>query len=108
MIRRKFHHREVALDLSKDDATERLIEARAAIRAEHEAVRWRFRLILIETVMIASTVLAAGIALDQPTTLVVRGALIVGAGCFLSGTFLIGLSGITGLLLSRYRRWRAK
>lgn len=108
MLKRKTHPDQFALDLSKDAVLERMIEARVAIRCENDAIRWRFRLILIETFMIASLVLVAGLALNQPTGLVVRGSLIVGAACFASGVMLIGLSGLTGHLLSAYRRWRQR
>jgi hypothetical protein len=108
MLNRKPHPDQFALDLSKDAALERMIEARVAIRAESAAIRWRFRLILIESVMITTLVLVAGLTLKQPTPLVLRGALIVGVGCLLSGVLLIGLSGVTGHLLSSFRRWRAR
>lgn len=113
MLKRKPPHNQMTFDLctfdsSKDAQLERMIEARVAIRAEAAAIRWRFRLILIETVMMAALVLAAGLALNQPHAMVVRGALIIGAACFASGVMLIGLSGATGLALSAYRRWRAR
>lgn len=85
---------------------ERMIEARVAIRAEADAIRWRFRLIVIETVMMASLVLAAGLVLKLPADLVLRGSAVVGAACLTSGVLLIGLSGLSGYLLSRWRRWR--
>jgi hypothetical protein len=108
MFHRKPHPDQMVFDLGKDAQLERMIEARVAIRAEAAAIRWRFRLIAIETVMMAALVLAAGFALHQPRAMVLRGALIVGAACFASGILLIGLSGVTGLLLSRFRRWRAR
>lgn len=106
MLARKPHPDQLDLDLTKDAQLERMLEARVAIRAEHDAIRWRFRLILIETAMIALLVLSAGLAMDQPAKIAVRSALLVGAGCFLSGILLIGLSGVTGYLLSWLRRWR--
>lgn len=108
MLKRKPHPDQFAFDLSKDAALERMIEARVAIRAENAALRWRFRLICIETVMIASLVLIAGLLLKQPTGLVVRGSLVVGGGCFASGVMLIGLSGLAGHLMSIYRQWRQR
>jgi hypothetical protein len=108
MLQRKPHPDQMTLDLSKDAQLERMIEARVAIRAEAAAIRWRFRLIMIETVMMASLVLAAGFALNQPPMMVVRSALIVGAACLASGFMLIGLSGATGLLVSAFRRWRVR
>lgn len=108
MFYRKPHPDQMTFDLSKDAELDRMIEARVAIRAEAAAIRWRFRLIMIETVMMASLVLAAGFALNQPHMMVVRSALIVGAACLASGLMLIGLSGATGLLVSAFRRWRAR
>lgn len=108
MLNRKPHPNQLAFDLSKDAALERMIEARVAIRAENAAIRWRLRLVLIETVMLGGLVLGAGLALQQPTRLVVRSALLVSAGCLASGLLLVGLSGITSLVFSRYRRWRGR
>lgn len=105
---RPTHPGQLDLDWSKDPEIERIIEARVAIRAEAAALRWRFRLIMIETVLMASLVLAAGITLKQPAGLVLRGAAIVGAACLASGLLLIGLSGLTGRLIARYRRWRSQ
>ncbi|QUT07677.1 hypothetical protein KFK14_09965 [Sphingobium phenoxybenzoativorans] len=105
---RPTHPDQIDLDWSKDPEIERIIEARVAIRAEAAALRWRFRLIMIETVLMASLVLAAGITLKQPAELVLRGAVIVGAACLASGLLLIVLSGLTGRLIARYRRWRGQ
>ncbi|MFM5929822.1 MAG: hypothetical protein ACKOPQ_02830 [Novosphingobium sp.] len=85
---------------------ERIIEARVSIRAEAAALRWRFRLILIESAGMAALVLGAGAALHQPMKLLLRAAGMVGGACLLSGLLLIGLSGLTGHLAARYRRWR--
>ncbi len=108
MLRRKPNPDQMAFDLSKDAQLERIIEARVAVRAEAAAIRWRFRLVTIESAMMASLVLAAGLALNQPHGMVLRSALIVGAACFASGIMLIGLSGVTGMLLSAFRRWRTR
>lgn len=108
MLKSRSHPDQLAFELSKEAAIERMIEARVAVRAESDAIRWRFRLILIETAMIASLVLIAGLLMKQPTALVLRGALIVGLGCLASGAMLVGLSGLTGHLLSYYRRWRQR
>ena len=102
------HSGQLPLDWSKDAEIERIIEARVAIRAEAAALRWRFRLIVIETVLMAALVLAAGLALKQPTITVLRGAAIVGAACLASGVLLILLSGLTGHLAARYSRWRSQ
>ena len=105
---RPTHPDQIDLDWSKDPEIERIIEARVAIRAEAAALRWRFRLIMIETVLMASLVLAAGITLKQPAELVLRGAIIVGGACLASGLLLIVLSGLTGQVIARYRRWRGQ
>lgn len=102
------HAEQFALDWSKDAEIERIIEARVAIRSEAAALRWRFRLILIETVLMASLVLAAGLILHQPTGMVLRGAAMVGAACLVSGLLLIALAAFTGHLIARYRRWRGQ
>lgn len=104
MLKGKSHPDQMTLELGKDAELERMIEARVTIRAENEALRWRFRLVIIESVMISSLVLAAGFVLDQPTGMVLRGAALVGAGCFLTGLILIGLTGATSRVLARWRR----
>ena len=102
------HPDQLPLDWSKDAEIERIIEARVAIRAEAAALRWRFRLILIETVLMASLVLAAGLALHQPTVMVLRGAAMVGVACLISGLLLIALAALTGHMIARDRRWRGQ
>lgn len=93
-------------DLEDDEALERIIEARAEELARHEAMRWRFRLVLVETVMMALLVLIAGLVLGQKTELVLRGAALVGAGCLATGALLIVLSAACARLLTRMRQWR--
>lgn len=102
------HPDQFPFDWSKDAEIERIIEARVAIRSEAAALRWRFRLILIESVLMAILVIAAGLVLHQPTGMVVCGALMVGAACLVSGLLLIALAGLTGHLIARYRRWRGQ
>ncbi len=106
MFKHKPHPDQLALELSPDDDLEAIIAARVAARAEADALRWRFRLIVIEAVMMTTLVIAAGIALDQPTGMVVRGALVIGVSCFLTGLLLIGLTGATSRLMARWRRAR--
>ena len=88
-------------------AFEHIIEARVTARLETDAWRWRFRLLGIETVMMTGLVAIAGLIVHQPTPVVLRAALLVGASCFASGVLLLGLSTGTGKVLSRFRRWRA-
>ena len=64
MLRRNSPIHQLPLEFGKNAEQERMIEARVAIRAEAAAMRWRFRLILIETAMMAGLVLAAGLARD--------------------------------------------
>ncbi|KHK88939.1 hypothetical protein [Novosphingobium malaysiense] len=108
MRQRPSHPDQMSLDWSKDVEIERIIEARVAIRAEAAALRWRFRLILVESVMMTALVLAAGFTLGQPTALVLRGAFLVGIACFTSGMLLIVLSGVACHLSERLRRWRRR
>ena len=62
MSRRRVSRDQLPLGFIKnaDADLERMIEARVAARAEADALRWRFRLVIIESVMIASLVLTAG------------------------------------------------
>lgn len=107
-IRSTSHLDSPPFEWSRSAEVERIIEARVAIRAEAAAIRWRFRLILLETVMMAALVLVSGLLLKQPTFIVLRASALVGGACLASGLLLIGLSGATGLLVSRFRRWRAR
>lgn len=100
------HPDQLPLELGKDAELERIIERRVAIRAEADAWRWRMRLILIETLLMATLIAAAGIALDLPHAAVARSALAVGGACLVSGLLLIGLSGACGRLVSAFRHWR--
>lgn len=81
-------------------------EAAVTAEAERRAFYWRFRLVAIETVMMASMVLVAGLLIDQPTTMVVRASVTVGIACFVSGLLLIWLSSVTSGLMIRWRRRR--
>lgn len=106
MLKPKPHPGQLALEFSPGDDLESYVEARVAVRAEADALRWRFRLVVIESVMLASLVLAAGVVLNQPIGLVLPGAGVVGAGCFVTGLILIGLTGAAGRLITRFRRPR--
>lgn len=106
MSRRRLSPDQLPLQLveNSDGDLERIVEARVAARAEADALRWRFRLVIIESLMIASLVLIAGAILGQPTALVLRGSAMVGAGCFLTGLILIGLTGAASRLFAKLRR----
>jgi len=90
------------------DETEREIERRVAERCQAEAILWRFRLIMTESVMMALLVAAAGIALDKPIMLIMRVALLVGASCFASGMLLLGITGLGTKWARRLRSWRSR
>lgn len=102
------HPDQLPLNFESAAAFEREIEARVAARCEAESIRWRFHLVSIETVLMTALVAAAGIALGQPATMVVRAALLIGASCFGTGLLLLGLSASSARLLRRFRRWRAR
>lgn len=102
------HPDQLTLDWPDEDMIERLVEERLAERFEAESFLWRFRLVLIETVMIGLLVLVAGLFLKQPTMMVVRASTIVAASCFATGLLLLGLSAGTAKLMSRLRRRRGK
>ncbi|MGN7931820.1 hypothetical protein [Sphingopyxis sp. 22461] len=78
-------------------------EAAITVEAERRAFYWRFRLVAIETVMMASLVLVAGLLIDQPTAIVVRAAITVAIACFASGLLLIWLSSVASGLMARLR-----
>lgn len=82
---------------------ERVIEARVAERCEAESYRWRFRLVLIETVLFSALVAGAGLTLGQPIALVMRATALIAASCFITGTLLIGLSAFSARLWSRFQ-----
>ena len=50
--------------------------------------------------------LAEPFALAQPTGMVVRGALLIGASCLVTGLLLIGLTGAASRLIAAMRRPR--
>lgn len=101
------HPDQLPLDLTADDALERLIEARVAARCEAESFVWRFRLIVLETIMMGALVAVAGVMLGQPGMLVARAAVLVAGTCFATGMILLGLSAWSARLLTRFKRWRA-
>ena len=102
------HPDQLALDWENDPAIEAMIEARVARSAEAAAFQWRLRLVAIETCMMGSLVIVAGIALHQPPLQAIRAGILVAAACCASGMLLIGLSGACGMLLTRLSRWRRK
>lgn len=82
-----------------------LFDAAVAAAAERQALGWRFRLIVIESVMMASLVFVAGLLVGQPSSLVAQASITVAIACFASGLLLIWLSSVTSALL---RRWRGR
>jgi hypothetical protein len=91
----------------QDSEIERIIEARVAIRAQAQAIHWRLRLILVESGMLAMTILVAGGLMGQPLGRILGSALLVAAGCLSSGLLLVGLSGGASIAVSRVCRWKA-
>lgn len=87
---------------------ERLIEQRVAARVQGEAIRWRLRLVTLQTLLLIGLVLAAGLAGGLAPSSVLRAALLVGASCFASGMMLLGFSHAGEKLLSRARRGAAR
>jgi len=107
-MRQKSHVRaeQYPLRFESEADLEQLIERRVALRLEVGAFRWRFRLIALDTVLLVSLVLAAGLAIGESAYTVVRAAILVGASCFAAGMFLIGLSSFAAKLLARLRQRR--
>lgn len=102
---------QLVLPLEQREAVEREIEHRVAKRMKDEAFLWRFRLITIETMMMAALIVIAGLLLGKGPFEILRAAVLVAAGCFGSGMILLGLSaGATRgwtALANRIRRWRS-
>jgi hypothetical protein len=99
------HPDQLRLGWADDARIEREVEERIVRRLEAESFRWRFRLVAIETLLMALLILVSGLLLKQPTGMVVRASLLVGGSCFATGTLLLGMSAGTARLLTRARRW---
>jgi hypothetical protein len=105
VTRRAASPEQLRLDLDTMLPADRaLFEAAVAAESERRAFYWRFRLVAIETVMMAGLVLVAGLLIDRPTAIVVRAAITVGIACFASGLLLIWLSSVFSGLMARLRR----
>ena len=102
------HPDQLPLNWSDNEAIELIVEQRIAERLEAESFQWRFRLVMIETVMMGLLVLVAGLLLKQPTMMVLRASLLVAASCMATGLLLLSLSAGTAKLMSRLRRRRGK
>ncbi|MDF0491118.1 hypothetical protein PX699_22615 [Sphingobium sp. H39-3-25] len=105
-MRRLFtpHPDQLKLEWPDEDLIEKMVEERVEERFEAESFRWRFRLVGIETVMMGSLVLIAGLLLHQPTMLVLRATALVAASCFATGLLLLFLSASTAKLMTRLRK----
>lgn len=108
MARYRPHPDQLPLNWSDNEAIEVIVEQRLAERFEAESFQWRFRLVMIETLMMGLLVLVAGLLLKQPTMMVLRASLLVAASCFATGLLLLSLSAGTAKLLSRLRRRRGR
>jgi hypothetical protein len=99
------------LPLEQREAVQREIEARVARRLKEDAWLWRFRLITIETVMMAALIGVAGLLLGKAPFEIFRASVMVAAACFGSGMILLGLSMVAtrgwSAITERYRRWRS-
>jgi hypothetical protein len=102
------HPDQLPLNWSDNEAIEVIVEQRVAERFEAESFQWRFRLVMIETVMMGLLVLVAGLLLKQPTMMVLRASLLAAASCLATGLLLLSLSAGTAKLLRRLRRKRGK
>lgn len=76
-------------------AHEKMISARLALEAERDAIRWRLRLVVIESIMMTALLLGAGIAMQHGFGTALRNAVLVGLACLLTGVLLILLSAAT-------------
>ncbi len=104
MTRRISTREQLKLDLDTMLPGDRArFEAAVAAEAERRTYYWRFRLVAIETVMMAGLVLIAGLLVSLPTEMVARAALTVGVACFASGLLLIWLSSVASQLMIRWR-----
>src|SRR3546814_15150745 len=75
------HPDQLPLNWSDNEAIELIVERRLAERFEAESFQWRFRLVMMETVMMGLLVLVAGLVIQQPTMMVLRASLLVEASC---------------------------
>jgi hypothetical protein len=91
------------LECADDEFIEGLVEARLARRFEAEAFHWRVRLIAIETVLMGSLVLVAGLLLRLPFMMVVRASVLIAGSCLVTGLALVGLSAAATRLARRIR-----
>ncbi|GAY24353.1 hypothetical protein [Sphingobium fuliginis] len=111
MKRSPINGHQLALPLEQREAIEREIETRVAQRLKQDAWLWRFRLVTIEAIMMATLIVAAGILLGKTPFAIFRAAVMVAAACFGSGMILLGLSmGATHgwtAIVERFRRWRS-
>ena len=89
------------IDWVDNDAIERIVEQRIAQRFEAESFQWRFRLVVIETVIMGLLVLVAGLVLKQNPMLVLRAALMISASCLATGVLLLSLSAGTLRMMAR-------
>lgn len=108
MARYTPHPDQLPLNWSDNEAIEVIVEQRLAERFEAESFQWRFRLVMIETVMMGLLVLVAGLLVKQPTMMVLRASLLVAASCLATGLLLLSLSAGTAKLIRRLRGKRRK
>lgn len=103
---RKPHPDQLPIHYGQSESPQPLPSQLAAIEAEREAIRWRLRLVFIESVMMAALLLGAGLAMNHGFRTALQNAVLVGIACLLTGMLLIGLSALTSRLLTRMSLWR--
>jgi hypothetical protein len=93
------------LTVADMEIVDRLVEERLAARFETDSFFWRFRLVSVETFVMGTLVLVAGLLLKQPTMMVVRASVLVAATCFATGFTLLLLSAWAARTMTRLRKW---
>ncbi|NKJ00359.1 hypothetical protein [Novosphingobium sp. SG707] len=103
---RKPHPDQLSILYGQSESPQPLHPPLTTFEAEREAVRWRARLVLIESVMMAALMLGAGLAMNHGFRTALQNAVLVGIACLLTGMLLIGLSALASRLLMRLSRRR--
>lgn len=100
MSRHSHHPDQMSLTFAQRAELEDFIEARASVQAEAQALRWRLRLIALESAMMAAFLFGGSLALHQSFLRAMRNAALTGAGCLFVGCLAMGFASMTGRLLS--------
>lgn len=112
MSRYSPHPDQKSLTCTQRAQLEEVFAARASIQAEAQALRWRLRLIALESAMMAAFLFGGSLALHLSLPTALRNAALFGGGCFVAASLIIGLATVTGRLLGglfeRVETWIAK